>query len=136
MIEIIPAILTNSSEEFDKEVRLIEPYAKRAHLDIADGIFVPNETVKGYREVSLVSTGLMFDVHLMVKDPVSHINLWESDKADRFIVHIESEDVANAIKELRQRNKGVGLALNPDTPARNIESFVNMVDFVQFMTVR
>jgi len=135
MIEIIPAILTNSQEEFEKAVRLIEPYATRVQLDIADGIFVPNETIRGYREVSIVSTGLMFDVHLMVKDPVSHINLWESDKADRFIVHIESEDVSNAIKELRQRNKGVGLALNPDTPTSSIEPFIGSVDIIQFMTI-
>ncbi|MBI4158572.1 MAG: ribulose-phosphate 3-epimerase [Candidatus Yanofskybacteria bacterium] len=136
MVEIIPAILTNSSEELEKEVHLIEPYATRAHLDIADGIFVPNETFKGYSELGLISTDLKFDVHLMVKDPVDQISYWyDIEKADRFIVHIESEDVVNAIKDLKQRNKGVGLALNPDTPTRNIESFVNMVDFVQFMTV-
>lgn len=135
MIEIIPAILTNSPEEFEKAVRLIEPYATRAHLDIADGIFVPNETIKGYQEVNLVSTGLMFDVHLMVEDPISHIRLWENDKADRFIVHIESININEAIKILKNRNKEVGLAINPDTPSEMLEPLIASVDFVQFMTI-
>ena len=136
MVEIVPAILTNSADEFKKMIRQIEPYATRAHLDVTDGIFVPNITIQGYSELGLISTDLKFDVHLMVKNPLDQISHWHDiEKADRFIVHIESEDVANAIKELRQRNKGVGLALNPDTPARNIKPFVNMVDFIQFMTV-
>lgn len=135
MTEIIPAILTNSFDEFEKAVRLVESYTERAHLDIADGVFVSNETIRGYYELDLVSTSLKFDVHLMVANPVNHMSYWTMDNADRFIVHIESEDVANAIKELKHNNKGIGLALNPDTSISSIESFVSLVDFIQFMTI-
>ena len=135
MVQIIPAILTNSPEEFEKMIRLIEPYSPKAHLDIGDGVFVPNETVKGYSELELVSTSLRFDVHLMVKNPLSQLAHWNKEKADRFIVHVESEDITAAIKEVRSMGKNVGLALNPDTPISSIEPFVNIVDFVQFMTV-
>src|SRR3989344_8825531 len=126
MIEIIPAILTNSQDEFEKAVRLIEPYATRAHLDIADGIFVPNETISGYSELGLISTGLKFDVHLMVKNPLDQISYWHDiEKADRFIVHIESTDAIIAMKQFRDLDKGVGLALNSDTPITDIELFIN-----------
>lgn len=135
MTEIIPAILTNSFDEFEKAVRLVESHTDRAHLDVADGVFVSNETIRGYYELDLVSTSLKFDVHLMVANPVSHMSHWTMDNADRFIVHIESEDITNAIKELKHNNKGVGLALNPDTSISSIESFVSLVDFIQFMTI-
>ena len=136
MIEIIPAILTNSQDEFEKAVRLIEPHATRANLDIADGIFVPNTTIKGYSELGLISTGLKFDVHLMVKNPIEQISHWyEIKKADRFIIHIESTDAVTAVKEFRDLDKGVGLALNSDTPITDIELFINHADFIQFMTV-
>lgn len=135
MVEIIPAILTNSPDEFEKMIRQIEPYATRAHLDIADGIFVPNETIKGYPELELVSTNLKFDVHLMVKNPLGQLSHWNSNKAERFIVHVESEDVMTAIKELKNMNKAVGLAVNPDTSTSNVELLVGSVDFIQFMTI-
>lgn len=135
MIEVIPAILTNFRDEFEKAVRLIEPHTTRAHLDIADGVFVLNETIKGYYELDLISTSLKFDVHLMVINPVSHISHWTMDNVDRFIVHIESNDIETVIKELKYKNKGVGLALNPDTSISSIEPFISLVDFIQFMTV-
>jgi len=136
MIEIIPAILTNSQDGLEKAVHLIGPYTTRAHLDIADGIFVPNETISGYSELRLISTGLKFDIHLMVQNPVEQISHWrEIEKADRFIVHIESTDATTAVKEFRDLGKGIGLALNPDTPITDIEPFVGLVDFIQFMTV-
>jgi len=135
MVEIIPAILTNSSEEFEKLVHLIEPYSQRIHLDVGDGIFVPNATIGGYSELGLVSTHLKFDVHLMVKKPLEQLSFWNNKKADRFIIHVESEDITPVIKELRSMGKNIGLALNPDTSTQNIESFVGLVDFIQFMTV-
>ena len=135
MTQIIPAILTNSSEEFEKIISLIEPYATRVHLDIGDGVFVPNETIKGYSELGLVSTSLKFDVHLMVKNPLGQLLHWNKENIDRFIIHVESEDVATVIKEIRGMGKNVGLALNPDTSMRHVEPFIGSTDFIHFMTV-
>jgi ribulose-phosphate 3-epimerase len=136
MIEVIPAILTDSYEDLKKKISLIEPYTNRAHLDIADGIFVPNETIKGYPEPELISSSLKFEVHLMVKYPLNYINFWMIDNTDRFIIHVESEDVFDAIKILKINKKMVGLTLNPDTSIEELKPFLNLVDFIQFMTVR
>ncbi len=135
MIEIIPAILTNSYEELEETVRLIEPHTSRAHLDVADGVFVPNETIRGYSELELITTDLKFDAHLMVRKPLDWLFHWNLENVDRFIVHIESENIAAVIKELRSMGKNVGLTLNPNTSVSNIEPFVGLVDFIQFMTV-
>lgn len=136
MIKVIPAILTNSFDEFEKVIRLIEPHSSRVHLDIADGVFVPNETIKGYMELPLISTDLKFDVHLMVKSPLYLLSYWaDISQADRFIVHVESEDTINVLKELKFRNKQIGLALNPDTSISSIEPFLSLINFVQFMTI-
>src|SRR3990167_8491711 len=135
MVQIIPAILTNSADEFEKIIRLVEPYSARVHLDVADGIFVSNETIKGYSELEVVSTGLKFDVHLMVKDPLMQLSLWNNEKADRFIIHIESSDLDETIRELRGMGKGIGIAINPDTSVEALEHFIDQADFVCFMTV-
>jgi len=136
MIEIIPAILTNSFEDLEKAVRLVEPYTSRVSLDIADGVFVPNETIKGYSELGLISTDLKFDVHLMVKNPLDQISYWHDiEKANRFIVHIESTDAMIAVKEFKDMGKGIGLTLNPDTSIIDIEPFIDYADFIQFMTI-
>lgn len=135
MVQIISAILTNSSDEFEKTIRLIEPYSDRVHLDIADGIFVSNKTISGYSELDLISTNLKFDVHLMVKNPLDQLSYWNNPKANRFIIHIESENVAETIKKFRSMNKTIGLTLNPNTSINDIEPFINLVDFIQFMTV-
>ncbi|MBI2674164.1 MAG: ribulose-phosphate 3-epimerase [Candidatus Yanofskybacteria bacterium] len=135
MVQIIPAILTNDPDEFERVVQLVEPHTTRAHLDIADGIFVPNETIKGYAEIERETSNLRYDVHLMVKDPLEQLSHWETEKADRFIIHAESDNVISAINLLRQKKKGVGLALNPGTLVTEAERYMRYVDFVQFMTV-
>lgn len=135
MTEVIPAILTNSSDEFEKLIRLLEPHSERIHLDVADDVFVPNKTISGYGELGLVSKDIKFDIHLMVRRPLVLLSHWEAENADRFIVHVESDDVSATISELRSMKKSVGLAINPDTSLNDLEHFVNLVDFVLFMTI-
>src|SRR3990167_10522280 len=91
MVEIIPAILAKTPEEFREAVHKLEPYAERVHLDIIDGVFAQNTTVQGFRELGGLETPLAFDVHLMVSRPADILQEWLKTKADRFMVHVESE---------------------------------------------
>ena len=68
----------------------VEPYVERAHLDIADGIFVPNMTILGLEEMKELDTNLKIGVHLMVSKPENHIVHWLETMADKFIFHIEA----------------------------------------------
>lgn len=136
MAEIIPSILVKTKEEFLKRAVAIEPYATTAHLDIADGIFVSNMTIDGIEELEELETSLIFGVHLMVSKPENHIHRWLQTPADKFVFHIESTkkagEIINAVKETE---KAIGIALNPKTPTKEVEPFVDLVDFVHFMTV-
>ena len=136
MIEIIPAILTNSSDEFKELVHKLEPYTKRIHLDIADGDFVPNKTIAGHDEVGQIKTAVKIDVHLMVKKPQDVIARWFETQAERFIIHAESEvNLSDIIKNIKSSKRKVGIALNPETSFDQIEPYLGEINFVQFMTV-
>ncbi|OGM98871.1 MAG: hypothetical protein A2817_03025 [Candidatus Yanofskybacteria bacterium RIFCSPHIGHO2_01_FULL_39_8b] len=136
MVEIIPAILTDSPDKFKELVRKLEPYTGKIHIDIADGEFVPNRTVKGYEELSYIEAGVKFDVHLMVVKPQNQLQNWLHTYADRFIIHAESDANLNEIIEnLKKHNRKVGLAVNPKTSLDKIDKFITGVDFIQFMTV-
>lgn len=136
MIEIIPSILVKTKEEFLGKIIAIEPYTQRVHLDITDGIFVPNMTIGGFEELESTETSLKTSVHLMVSKPENHIVRWLETQADSFIFHIEATQKSQEIIEkLKEAEREVGIALNPETPVEAIQSFVNQVDFVHFMTV-
>ena len=136
MVEIIPAILTDSSVKFKDLILRTEPYTKRIHIDVADGEFVPNKTITGYDELKLIESAAKFDVHLMVKNPEGHLKEWLYTHADRFILHVESEgDIGKLIEDLHSDHRKVGLALNPETDPAKIKPFIGKIDFVQFMTV-
>jgi len=136
MIEILPSILVKTKEELEEKVRAIELHCERAHLDIADGIFVPNKTIDGFLELEQIETELLFAVHLMVSKPENHVARWLETVVDSIIFHTESTqkhiEVINLIKE---GDCEVGIALNPSTPHTAISEWVDLVDFVHFMTV-
>lgn len=136
MTEIIPSILVKNKEEFLDKIIAIEPYTQRVHLDIADGIFVPNMTISGFEELESTETPLRTSVHLMVSKPENHIVRWLETQADSFIFHIEATQKSQEIIEkLKEAEREVGIALNPETPVEAVQPFINQVDFVHFMTV-
>ncbi|MFH1769484.1 MAG: ribulose-phosphate 3-epimerase [Parcubacteria group bacterium] len=134
--EIIPSILVNTAEEFQEHLAKVESYVDRIHLDITDGIFVPNATIEGYPQLKELETDISIGVHLMVSKPENHVSHWLDTQADKFIFHIEAtskpEEVINILKE---NDVMVGVALNPETPADDIEDIIDQIDFVHFMTV-
>lgn len=136
MIEIIPSILVKTKEELLEKISAVEQLAEWVHLDIADGIFVPNMTMAGFSEIETIETTLKFRVHLMVSKPENHIVRWLRTPAESFTFHVEStSQVMEVIEKIREAEKEVGLTLNPETPLSAIEPYINEIDFVHFMTV-
>jgi len=138
MIDIIPAILTESSEELVRLVHMMERAGvKRAHLDICDGIFVPTRTIKGYEQLPRLQTDIIFDVHLMVQNPEEQCGHWCTVKsADRFLLHVETvKDFATLCGHAKQCGKTIGVAINPETPMERLKAAKGAVNLVQFMTV-
>lgn len=136
MITIIPAILAKSYKEFEEKVHKIESFTPLIHLDIADEIFVPNRTIDGLEEIKKIKTSVNFEVHLMVNLPEFIIDQWLETKAVRFLIHLEAtKKMDEIIGKIHMAGKKVGAVLNPPTEVKAVESYLDRIDLVQFMTV-
>ncbi|HXQ81440.1 MAG TPA: ribulose-phosphate 3-epimerase [Opitutaceae bacterium] len=109
------------------------------HLDIMDGHFVPNlsfgpETLAALRRHG---STLFFDTHLMLSEPHLFIDPFARAGANRITIHIEPAlDHATVLKSIRAHGCEAGIALNPGTPAKAVEPFLDQVDLVLVMTVQ
>lgn len=140
MTKIAPSIL---SADFSCLIRDINDVkqggAEYLHVDVMDGIFVPNITigipvVKSLRK----ATDMFMDVHLMIDRPHRYVKDFCSAGADLVVFHIEADqpqDVLDAIKTVKDCGKNVGLAIKPKTPAETIIPYLPMLDLVLVMTV-
>lgn len=139
MLLLSPAILTDSFEEFERQVRRLETLFSYAQIDIMDGTFVKTKSFSDVERVPEVKTGLQYELHLMVEKPYEEFLRWANANIrniTRVVFHAEAHsDPIAIIEEARARGIEVGVALNPETPVSAIESYVEQVDLVQFMTV-
>jgi len=138
MILIAPSLLAADFRDLRSEIAKIEAGgANSLHCDIMDGHFVPNISmgpfiIKWVRQI----TQLPLDIHLMLSRPDDYIEAFAKAGADRITIHVESEgNTADTIRRIRDAGKGAGLALNPDTPAKEALPFLENVDMVLAMTV-
>ena len=135
-VEIIPSILVKTKEEFLNKILAVENLTERVHLDIADGIFVPNMTISGFEEVESIETSLKIEAHLMVSKPENHVIRWLETQVDSLIFHIEATQKATeVIEKAKEADRRIGVALNPETPISALAAFIDQIDFVHFMTV-
>lgn len=136
MIEIVPSILVKTEAEFQERLAQLESHVERIHIDIADGIFVPNTTIDGYTEVEDLDTPVSLEAHLMVSKPENHISHWLDTPVDTFIFHIEATtQPKQVIDAAKDAERAIGIALNPSTPHDVLADYVDQIDLVHFMTV-
>lgn len=136
MIEIVPAILATTPEQFVEMIKKVEPFTERVHIDVVDGAFALGKSVMGYEEVMTLQTNLKFDVHLMVVHPGEYLPQWFKTKADRIFIHAESEgNIKELLLEIKGQGRKAGLALNPETAVDTVLECLPMLDYIQFMTV-
>ncbi len=133
-VEIVPAILAKTSQEFQFKMYSVLPYTKRIQIDIMDGKFVPNVTV-GENEKVPLKDSLVVEYHLMVQNPTDYIKLIDNPDA-LYIVHVEAEEkVGDVVEFCKSEGYRVGLAINPYTKADVLDKFVADIEMVLFMTV-
>ncbi len=139
-MEIVPALLALNKQELESLSTTIAGFSPRAHLDIADGMFVPNTTVSVDDVAAWAEkTSLELDVHLMIKHPELSIERWLAavPKARSIIFHIEATDKAlQIINTIHQAGKQAGISISPATESSALYPVIEHVDFVHFMTVQ
>lgn len=137
-VKISPSILSADLAKLEEEIRLVEEGgADFIHLDVMDGVFVPNLTF-GPVFVKAVSkiTKLPLDTHLMIIDPLKYIKEFSEAGSHIIIFHIESlSPVKETIKVIRKLAKKPGLSLNPSTPVEIIFPFLEDIDWILIMSV-
>lgn len=107
------------------------------HCDVMDGTFVPNMTM-GIMDIKTIraNTKKMLDVHLMIENPSSKIDLFIDAGADLIYIHPEAERyVVKTLAAIKARGVLAGIAINPDTSLETIHEMLNLVDYVMVMTV-
>jgi ribulose-phosphate 3-epimerase len=136
---IAPSLLASNHARFGNEAaRAQKSGADWLHLDIMDGLFVPNisfgpQVVKAVRPFA---KNLFFDVHLMCLKPEILLEPFAKAGADEMIIHVElGEQVESLIWKIKKLGKKVGLAVNPPTAISEVEPFLNKIDLLLVMTV-
>lgn len=138
MVEIVPSLLSANFTRLESEIRTVEKAgAKRLHLDVMDGHFVPNITigpfiVKAIRRI----TSLHIESHLMIQNPEKYIPAFIDAGSDTVIIHTEaSKDIKADLDMIRRLGAKVGLVINPPTPFSIVEPFLQFIDHLLIMTV-
>lgn len=133
-IEIIPAILAKNITEVREKLKLVEGVADWVHLDVMDGIFVPNTAWNNPADLMRMRLPMKIEMHLMVAKPEEVYLDWIRAGASRIIWHIEiNADHGEIAADTRRRGVKAGIALNPETPVTAVERLLPAIDEVLLM---
>lgn len=131
---ILAADFTNLGDEMKKTE---DNGASWLHFDVMDGMFVPSisfgmPVLKSIRK----ATGQFMDAHLMVQDPIRYIGAFQDAGADGVTVHLEAcPDVGAALEKIHACGMKAGLSICPETPASEVEAYLDQVELVLVMCV-
>lgn len=140
MLKIAPSILSADFVNLERDIRALAPAgADYVHVDVMDGIFVPNITI-GIPVTAAIKrvSELPLDVHLMIDRPIRYVEAFCRAGADLLTLHVEADTPENTLAALRKiRDLGVrpAVSVKPKTPAEAVLPFLDLCDMILVMTV-
>ncbi len=138
-VKIAPSMLSADFSKMGEELSRVENAgADIIHLDVMDGVFVPNITfgIKMVADLKKIATKPL-DCHLMIVSPEKYVKKFAEAGADYVTVHYEAckENLANVLKLIKSCGVKCGLVINPDTPVEKIVNEIPLCDMVLVMSV-
>lgn len=141
-IKVSPSLLSANFASLKEDLMKVESCCEMIHLDVMDGLFVPNisfgiPVIKSIRN----ATNLFFDTHLMITHPKKYIHEFAISGSDSITFHLEAcsdlEEVIETIELIKKENKKVGISIKPNTPVETIYSLLlrEDIDLVLIMSV-
>ncbi len=135
---VLPSLLLCDFAALQDEIGKLETAGFKAlHLDVMDGVFVPNFTY-GITIVEAVRkcTELPIDVHLMMTEPQRYLRQFRDAGADVMTIHVEAvDDPATVLRQIRDLDAVSGIALNPATPVSSVGDCLDAADLALVMSV-
>lgn len=140
MTKVSPSILSADFVNLERDIRALTPAgADYVHVDVMDGIFVPNITI-GIPVVAAIRkiTDLPLDVHLMIDRPLRYVDDFCKAGSDILTVHVEADTEENtlaALKRIRALGVKPAISVKPKTPAEAVLPYLPYCDLILVMTV-
>ena len=140
MNKLSPSILSADFVNLERDIRALTPAgADYVHVDVMDGLFVPNITI-GIPVVAAIRgiTELPLDVHLMIDRPIRYVERFCKAGADILTVHVEADSEENtrrALEIIRDLGVRPAICVKPKTPAEAVLPFIDLCSLILVMTV-
>jgi len=138
MIKLAPSILAADFNILGEQISLLEKAGVHyLHLDVMDGKFVPSISF-GMPLIASIrkNSKLIFDVHLMIEEPIRYLEEFKAAGADIITVHAEAcAHLHRTVTKIKELGLLAGVSINPATPLNVLEYVLNDVDMILIMTV-
>jgi len=133
-----PSILAADFKILGKQIEDIgRGGAEYVHIDVMDGMFVPSISF-GMPLIQSIRSGsdLVFDVHLMIEEPICYIKEFKEAGADIITVHLEAcNDVKATLEKIHEEGLKSGLSIKPNTSVETVKEYLNYCDMILLMSV-
>lgn len=137
MIQIAPSMLAADFLHLEKDVETVNQHADLFHLDVMDGVFVPNISF-GFPIIEAIAKKAQkpMDVHLMIIEPENYVERFAKVGAHMISFHLNAtKDPAAVLKQIRSYGVKAGLVINPDLPVESLFPYLAEADFILLMSV-